>query len=273
MFGNLKGIMRTFKTIGLTFILTIFLTTTTGCGGNSFGQTMGKWFGIQSDSDLDLGDDAPSTLARQAQERMDADDYKGASTYWQQLKDQYPYSKYALLAELKLGDSLYLQGKYIESLAAYEDFERLHPDNDAVPYAIYQQGMSYYMQMQGIDHDQTPTLQTIQTLARLTEMYPESKYASMAQARIAEAQNNLAGHEFYVGEFYFKRKDYEAAMNRFMGILQYYPDSGYHQKALNYIAEYKKLVAEGKVKAGENMRDKNYDSPFLSDFGVSTSGL
>ncbi len=253
------------RSLGLTLLMTLILLPLAGCGGNTTSGTLAKWFGMQSSSDLDLGEDAPETLARQAQERMDADDYKGAAVLWQQLKDQYPYSKYATLGELKVGDALYLQGKYIEALGAYEDFERLHPDNDAVPYSIYQQGMCYYMRMHGIDRDQTPTIQTIQTLARLMEMYPRSQYASMAQARIAEAQNNLAGHEFYVGEFYYNRKDYEAAMNRFMGLLQYYPDSGYHQRALNYIAEYKRMVAEGKIEESGNQRDKNYDSPFLSE--------
>ena len=256
--------MNSSKTLGLTLVLILALGSLPGCGGASVSGTLGKWFGIQSSTDIDLGGDEPQTLARQAQERMDADDYKGASLLWQQLKDQYPYSKYATLAELKLGDALYLQGKYIEALGAYEDFERLHPDNDAVPYAIYQQGMCYYTRMQGIDRDQTPTIQTIQTLARLIEMYPSSQYAAMAQARIAEAQNNLAGHEFYVGEFYYKRKDYAAAMNRFMGLLQYYPDSGYHQRALNYIAAYKQLVAEGKAEDIGNQRDSTYESPFLN---------
>ncbi len=257
--------MNLAKTPGLALLLAVLILPLSGCGGLSMGDTLSKWFGITSTSDLDLGEDAPQTLARQAQERMEADDYKGAAELWRQLKDQYPYSKYATLGELKVGDALYLQQKYIEALGAYEDFERLHPDNDAVPYAIYQQGMCYYMQMRGIDRDQTPTIQTIQTLARLVEMYPGSQYAAMAQARIAEAQHNLAGHEFYVGEFYFKRKDYEAAINRFLGLLQYYPDSGYHQRALNYIAQYKQLVADGVIEEGVNLRDENLDSPFLSE--------
>ncbi|MDL2226669.1 outer membrane protein assembly factor BamD [Deltaproteobacteria bacterium OttesenSCG-928-M10] len=258
------------KSLGLVGVLAVLLGPLAGCGGNSVTGTLGKWFGISSASDVDIGEDEPQALARQGQERMDADDYKTAAVFWQQLKDQYPYSKYATLGELKLGDALYLQGKYIEALGAYEDFERLHPENDAVPYAIYQQGMCYYMRMHGIDRDQTPTIQTIQTLARLIEMYPHSQYASMAQARISEAQNNLAGHEFYVGEFYYNRQDYEAAMNRFMGLLQYYPDSGYHQRALNYIAQYKQLVAEGKVEAGANIRDDTYDSIFLQELADPT---
>jgi outer membrane protein assembly factor BamD len=101
-------------------------------------------------------------------------------------------------------------------------------------------------------------------MARLVDMYPSSRYAVMAQARIAEAQNNLAGHEFYVGEFYFRRKDYQAAMNRYLGLIQYYPDSGYHQRALNRIAEYRQLVRDGVVAEDANLRDAIYDSPFLS---------
>ncbi len=263
------------KSLGLVLILTATLGLTTGCGGGStsFTKTIGQWFGYTSGSDKDLGEDAPQVLAADAQERMDADDYKDAANLWQQLKDQYPYSKYAVVAELKLGDAQYLQGKYVEALGSYEDFERLHPENDAVPYAIYQQGMCYYMRMHGIDRDQTPTIQTIQTMARLLEMYPDSQYAAMAQARIAEAQNNLAGHEFYVGEFYYKRKDYAAAMNRFQGLIQYYPDSGYHQRALNYIAQYKQLVAEGQVEDMINVRDSQYDSPFLSATQDNQSNL
>jgi outer membrane protein assembly factor BamD len=245
--------------------LILALVLTVGCGKTgSTGNYLSRLFGLQSAGDRDLGAEEPQMLAREAQELMAADNYKDAAALWQQLKDQYPYSQYAVLGELKLGDALFLQEKYIEALAAYEDFERLHPENEAVSYAIYQQGMCFYSRMKGIDRDQTATIQTIQTLARLVEMYPASRYATMARARIAEAQNNLAGHEFYVGEFYFRRKDYQAAMNRYLGLLQYYPDSGYHQRALNRIAEYRQLVRDGVVAEDANLRESIYDSPFLS---------
>jgi outer membrane protein assembly factor BamD len=221
-------------------------------------------FGYGSSSEALEGDQS-AALAAKAQERMEADDYAEAATIYQQIKDQYPYSRYALLAELKLGDANFLNGKYIEAFGAYRSFEELHPTNDAVPYAIYQQGMCHFMRMNGIDRDQTPTLLTIQTLARLIESFPGSQYSNLAKAKIAEAQNNLAGHEFYIGEFYFKRKDYQAAMNRFRGLIEAYPDSGYHQRAINYIAMYRDLVAKGEIKEG-NQRGKEFNSPFtISD--------
>jgi outer membrane protein assembly factor BamD len=233
-----------------------------GCGKsldyvkNMFG------FGSKADPLASLNpEEAAASLAIQAQEELDADDYADAAKLYQQLKDQYPYSRYAVLAELRLGDAYFLDGKYIEADGAYKTFVDMRPDNDAIPYALYQQGMCNYMTINGVDHDQTPAILTIQILGNLVETYPDSKYASMAKARIAEAQNSLAGHEFYIGEFYYNRKDYRAAMNRFEGLIAHYPDSGYHQRAFNYIAEYRDLVARGEIEEG-NQRPGEYDSPF-----------
>ena len=69
-----------------------------GCGSSgSAGGYFNKLFGLQSDTDRDFGEDEPQSLARQAQELMEADNYKDAAVLWQQLKDQYPYSAYAVL--------------------------------------------------------------------------------------------------------------------------------------------------------------------------------
>jgi hypothetical protein len=54
-------------------------------------------------------------------------------------------------------------------------------------------------------------------------------------------------------------------MNRYLGLLQYYPDSGYHQRALNRIAQYRQLVRDGVVAEDSNLREAIYDSPFLSE--------
>jgi outer membrane protein assembly factor BamD len=230
-----------------------------GCGSKPL-DYIKSFFGFGSGDGAPMGDESVN-LATRAQERMDADDYSDAAQLYQQLRDQYPYSRLAILADLKLGDAYYLDEKYIEAYAAYRTFEERHPTSDAIPYALYQEGMCHFMQMKGVDRDQTPSVIAIRTFANLVETYPESKYAAMGKARIAEAQNNLAGHEFYIGEFYYKRKDYRAAINRFMGIITLYPDSGYHQRAYNYIAEYRDLVAKGEIDEG-NQRPSEYNSPF-----------
>lgn len=162
--------------------------------------------------------------------------YRRAIEAFQQLKDWYPFSKYAILAELKLADAHFELEEYEEAIYAYEEFERLHPRNEAVPYVIYRIGSSYIAQMNSIDRDQTAVRKALDTDRRLVRMFPEDPYADKARERIQTCQRNLAEHEFYVGMFYYKNDHYEPAMDRFKTVLSDYPDVGIHQKALEYIA-------------------------------------
>ena len=63
---------------------------------------------------------------------------------------------------------------------------------------------------------------------------PEDKTVK-APERIDKYRENLATHEFYVGRFYFKTKQYEAALGRFKGILKEYPNTGLKEELLEYI--------------------------------------
>jgi outer membrane protein assembly factor BamD len=247
------------RVLALVLVAAFLAAGVSGCG-----STKNLWARIWGSSEPGPGDaaiEADADLALRAQERLDASDYADAAVLFQQLKDQYPQSRYAMLAELRLGDAYYLNAKYIEAYGAYDSFTDRHPMNDAVPYALYQKGMCWFQRMNGIDRDQSPTIQAINDFAYLVEIYPDSRYSTMAHARVAEAMNSLAGHEFYVGEYYFKRKDYAAAMRRFRGLVRAYPDSGYHPRAFTYIAQYEDMLARGEIDAG-NQRGAEYDSPF-----------
>ena len=252
--------------IATILVLTLALATAPGCV-KPMNYIKGL-FGYDTDEDLGLTGDEATTLANRAQQWLEADDYVEAAELWQQGRDQYPYSELAQLASLRLGDAYYLNEKYVEAFSAYKTFEERYPLSDAIPYVLYQQGMTYYQQIKGVARDQTPAILVIRVMGNLVTTYPDSDYAARAKARIAEAQNNVAGHEFYVGEFYFKRKDYSAAMKRFMGLIEFAPDSGYHQRAYNYIAEYRDLVARGEIEEG-NQRGSEFNSPFIvSDIDV-----
>ncbi|MBW2090633.1 MAG: outer membrane protein assembly factor BamD [Deltaproteobacteria bacterium] len=141
-----------------------------------------------------------------------------------------------------------LRDRHIEAIEAYKDFETLHPKNEAIPYVIFQQGMCYYRQMKTLDRDQVPALKAAQTFSRLQRSFPQDKYAAQAENYLIEAQNMMAGHEFYVGEFYFKKKAYRAALGRFINLIKSFPDTGYHGKAMNYIKVcQEKIAAEEKA--------------------------
>ena len=141
----------------------------------------------------------PQQLAIEGMEHLKAHRYKMAIESFQKIKDLHPYSKYAILADLKIADAHYLNQDFEKAMVAYQEFEQLHPNNEAVPYVIHQQGMCYLDQVKGFDREQVQTVRAIQTFSRLMQTYPESRYSAMAMARLTEAQTSLAHHEFLCG--------------------------------------------------------------------------
>jgi outer membrane protein assembly factor BamD len=186
------------------------------------------------------GQEFSASAQQLAWDGMDAyedGDYKEAIEHFQQLKDWYPFSKYSILAELKIADSNYHLKNYEEAIFAYHEFEKLHPRNEAIPYVIYQIGRCYFDQIDTIDRDQTPALKAFETFQRLDKQFPNDKYARSGAEHITTCVKSLVGNEYYIGVFYYKSKHYKAALHRFMAVLSDYPDVGYHQKALEYIAK------------------------------------
>ena len=195
------------------------------------------WFGPQ------VNERPAHELIQEGVEAYDRGNYSEAIKDFEQLKDWYPFSKYAILAELKIADSHYYLGQYAEAIMAYEEFEQLHPRNEAIPYIIYQIGRCYYDQIDTIDRDQTPAQKALETFRRLARQFPEDPYTDQSRTHIIKCLQNLAGHEFYVGQFYYRNRYYRAALKRFLAVISDYPDVGMHYQALRYIAQCEALVA------------------------------
>ena len=175
-------------------------------------------------------------LARDGMEAYQNGKYEKAIENFERLKDWYPFSKFAILAELKIADSHYHLKEYEEAIFAYEEFESLHPGNEVIPYVIYQIGLCYFEQIETIDRDQTSSRKALDSFRRLNKQFPENEYAPKASAHINICLKNLAEHEFHVGLFYYKSKHYKAALHRFRTIIKNYPDVDIRQKTLKYVA-------------------------------------
>jgi len=199
------------------------------------------WFKSKPTQELDR---TPESLIMEGMDAYQRKRYERAIEAFQKLKDRYPYNQYAILAELKLADSYFLNKDYILATTAYKEFEKLHPANEIIPYVIFQLAMCYFKQMPTIDRDQTYANLAIQEFERLIKTYPKSEYVSQAQTNLITAKKNLVLHEFHIGEFYFKWKNYEAALGRFEGILRQFPDTPHPPKMENYIQTCKEKLAQ-----------------------------
>jgi len=190
----------------------------------------------------------PESMYQRGYEAYQDGYYKKAIEHFQRLRDEYPLSKLALLAELGIADSHFSDEEYGEAEMAYNDFINLHPTNENLPYAMYQLGMCHYKQMYSIDQDQTETIKARKEFERLIARFPNSKFSVMAEKVLRECKQMLGEHEFYVGQFYFKRKQYKAALKRFEIIERDYANLGLDYKVNYFIGETKKRLAEEEAK-------------------------
>ncbi len=195
-------------------------------------------------------------LAEKGMESFEEEDYSDALKAFNTLKERYPYSRYAILAELKVADAHFYREEFPEAIGAYEDFVQLHPKNEAIPYVKYQIGVCYYEQMLSIDRDQTPTRLAILSFERLLKEHYDSAYASEATKRINYCRKLLAEHELYVGRFYYKSEHYSAALGRFEGVLTGYMDV----LPPNTQREVERLIISCKAKLSDRIGDEADDN-------------
>jgi len=221
----------------IAIVCLIILVVLTGC--TSLRDSIDKFLGIEEGGTAD-------ELAWEGMDAYESGKYLKAITKFQKIKDFYPFSKYAILAELKIADAHYQRKEYEEAIFEYENFERLHPRNEAIPYVIYQIGRCYFDQIDTTDRDQTSARKGLEAFQRLQKQFPEDQYARRSEEHIRIALKSLAGHTYRIGVFYYKTKHYKAALHRFMSIISDYPDVGYHQQALEYIAKCEASIAKEK---------------------------
>jgi outer membrane protein assembly factor BamD len=203
------------KFIGL-FFMVLLATALAGCSGKTYEKS-------------------PQQLINEGVNAYRDGDYSDAAEAFSRLKQRFPYSRFSLLAEIRLADAQYRNGKYKEAAYAYADFIRLHPRNQAVPYALYQLGMCWYNRISTPDRDQSGTRKAARAFARLIKTFPRSMFAARAKAKLDMCLFNLAAHEFIVGNYYYDTGQYKAALARFIYLVKHYPDTGQYHQTLEMI--------------------------------------
>jgi outer membrane protein assembly factor BamD len=243
--SSVKGISRL---LPCAVILAILLSTS-GCGTNFSQYYFGDLFGKKKGSPTEKNADQ---LALDGMTNMQKKDYDAARKNFQALKEHYPYSKFAPLAELKLGDARYYNREYSEAAMAYEEFARLHPRNEVIPYVVYQIGMCHFLLFSTTDRDQEETRAAMESFQKLIQAFPNSDYATRGKKQLFECQKRIVAHEYNVGEFYYRLKEYQSTKDRLEKIAKDYPravqELGYEESVRKMLAGCEKNLAKGPKK-------------------------
>lgn len=169
-------------------------------------------------------EDTVQELFEAGNEAMRDKQFVQAAKYYSRIKDEFPFSPYAVEAELSLGDAYFLDEKYTEAAEAYKDFEMLHPRHEAIPYVLYQIGVSLKKSYRSVDKAATEVFEAVEYLQRLQQSYPNTEYGMNAPQEIAECRRLLALREVYIGEVFWNMGNYQASWSRFQYVVENYPD-------------------------------------------------
>jgi len=193
----------------------------------------------------------PQALYENAVSLLQKKKYDKATEAFKRFKEEFPLSEYTPLVELRTADAYFFQKKYAEAIVLYEEFRKLHPMHPEISYAVYQVGMCHCNQMLSLDRDQGETEKAIEQFRYLIENFPQSSQATDGKTRMQVCQKQLVDHEFYIAHFYFRTKKYKAALGRFEGILQKYPESGLAEKIKPLVATCQSEIAKEQQKRKE----------------------
>ena len=193
--------------------------------------------------------------------------YAIASTQFEAVLQNFPYSSWAVNAQLMQGYAEYLQSKYTEAVGALDRFIQLYPANTNVAYAYYLRALSFYEQIADIQRDQKGTEQAMAALQDVVSRFPESAYARDARLKIDLCRDHLAGKEMEVGRFYQAQKLHAAAIGRFQRVVDDYQTTNHAPEALHRLTEiYLALGLMDQAKRTAAVLGHNYPgSPWYQD--------
>lgn len=218
--------------VALTFLAVVFA----ACGGTSGGKT-GK--------SLLRADDDARTAYERALLNFRRGDCLNAEPTFREIRREFPYSRFAALAELRIGDCQFKNEAYPEAIQTYRQFVRIRPSHREIPYARFRIAEAYYNQIPGgwfmtppaHERDQTAARDALIQLRRFVVDYPDDQRVPDANKLMEDCMRMLAAHELYVARFYLRREAYRGVISRLKGLLAAYPGSGVEAQALLMLGE------------------------------------
>ena len=174
---------------------------------------------------------------KQGERYFESNLYEDAITSWEKVRDTFYSPELSMLAELKIAEAYYVSERYEEAAIAFSDFLKQHSNDFRAPTILYRMGLSYYQQILSPDRDQTSTRNALHSFQELTRRFPDDPQAQEAGYLSQRCRTRLAENEVYVGRFYFKRKQYQPAIERLERLLESFPDYYYRDEAYFYLGD------------------------------------
>ena len=192
---------------------------------------------------------------------LDEGDVLFAAKKFNEVEILFPQSQWAPKAALMAAYSYYTQDYYIDVIAELERFIRVYPLNNNLDYAYYLLAISYYEQIVDEKKDLKSILNAKKNFDFIIREYPNTEYAIDAEFKINLINDILASKEMYIGRYYFDKKKWIPAINRFRTVIDEYETTIYTEEALHRLVEiYYTIGLKNEAKKYAKVLGYNYQS-------------
>ena len=168
---------------------------------------------------------------------LETGDVLYAAKKFNEAETLFPQSEWAPKSALMAAYAYYTQDYYLDTIAELKRFIRVYPLSKNLDYVYYLLGISYYEQIVDEKKDLQSIIKAKEYFKIVSKNYPNTNYSLDAEYKIDLVNDTLASKEMYIGRYYFDKKKWIPAINRFRTVIDDYDTTIYAQEALHRLVE------------------------------------
>ena len=174
---------------------------------------------------------------KEGMEALNSGDVLYASKKFNEAEILFPQADSAPQSALMAAYSYYIQDYYGDAIAELKRFLKVYPAHKDIGYVYYMIAICYYEQIVDEKKDLQSIINAKKNFNIVLKDYPNTEYAIDAEFKIDLINDILAAKEMYLGRYYFDRKKWIPAINRFREIVDNYDTTVFAEEALHRLVE------------------------------------
>ena len=173
----------------------------------------------------------------------------------------FPQSLWAPKSALMAAYAYYTQDYYIDAISELERFIKVYPKDKNIDYAYYLLAIAHYEQIIDETKDLKSIIEAKSYFELIVKKYPNTEYALDSNFKLDLIMEILASKEMYIARYYYDKKKWIPAINRYKLVVEKYDTTIFTEEALHRLVEiYYTLGLIEESKKYANLLGYNYQS-------------